>query len=285
MKKILPFILLNLLSLACSNPNLVTENKPTAASPTTQPAIAAADIEVRLTFDIKSVNNGKLKISGETNLPDGTNLMVGIDGKSVNFRGSVTVQVSNGRFETEEFSDKGMPFPPGQYLGSIVMPLSHTQNPAVRAVIGDKAERLKGKLVDTSDSMGLGFTVKTEKPFQIKPDKSISIENNSKATNDSKKDALAVLEALKILESQGRNMEPLRASNNTESMQECGNLMRKYSQTAADLLSKSERFPKSYGMLGVAALELKMCVTCSSTAMESCNNAKSSIAQAQKQFQ
>ena len=45
-------------------------------------AEAMMPLEVQLTYNIEPVNNGRLKITGETNLPDDTDLNLRIIGKS-----------------------------------------------------------------------------------------------------------------------------------------------------------------------------------------------------------
>ena len=103
-------------------------------------AEAMMPLEVQLTYNIEPVNNGRLKITGETNLPDDTDLNLRIIGKSVKYDVSFDVKVRAGQFYSEEFSADKKALPMGEYTAAVAMPLSTLQPPHVRAIIGRNGE-------------------------------------------------------------------------------------------------------------------------------------------------
>lgn len=238
--------------------------------------------DVVLTFKIETDSNRKPKIFGETNLPDGTQLMFSIEGKSVKYNGQDKSTVSNGKFESSTFSLNNGDLDQGQYNAEVLMPIAEVQSASVRAVIGEKGEKLKGSLVKKSD---LGVTVSAEQLFQLKSDGSIILAVNKSEIENTDKKALTILDSLKKLEKQGRDMESLRKNETTENIKQCGVLMRERQPIADELRSKAEALPQPFSiLLTPAAIELKLCVSCMSSAIENCNKAKSSLEQASKEM-
>jgi hypothetical protein len=278
-------LIILLFSFACSTqPQPVTVNDRAvplkSASPL--PASTPTDINVELSYNIERNSSGKFKITGQTNLPDKTQLGASIYGKSVKYTGQTSVVVSNGKFETEEFSLQGKSLPPGSYESDVSMPIAQVQPKEIQQIIGKNGENLKGSLVKRDE---LGARISIEKEFQIKSDGSIAGGINQSDILDSKKSAMATLKALKELEQQGRSMESLRDRNNLQGLSKCGDLMRKYGAIADDLRTKIESSQSPYSTyLGGAAIELKMCVNCSSSALDSCNRARSYIQDAEKEL-
>ncbi|MEG5162253.1 hypothetical protein QUB37_17645 [Microcoleus sp. AT3-A2] len=73
---------------------------------------------------------------------------------------------------------------------------------------------------------------------------------------------------IKRLEFAGRNMEPLRTQ---ERLGQCGDKMREYQKQAENLVEITDALPMSYKVtLGIAAGDLKSCVSCMSSAQDSC---------------
>lgn len=245
--------------------------------------IQPLDKGVVLTFKVETNGTRKPKIVGETNLPDGTELGVSIDSTTVKYNAGSKFFVRNGRFESETFSKNQNDLEAGQYTAEVSMPIAQVQTPAVRAVIGQNGENLKGSLVEKGN---LGVTVSAKQPFQLKADGSVLLAENKSEIANAEKNALAVFDALKRLEQQGRSMESLRSNQTTEKIRECGNLMRERQPIADDLRSKAESLPRPFTVwLTPAAIELKLCVSCASSAMDNCNRAKSSLDEAAKEMQ
>jgi hypothetical protein len=253
------------------------------SSPTPKVKSQSMENDVVLTFNIEVNGSRKPQIVGETNLPDGTELMFSIEGKSVKYNGQSEAVVQSGRFQSESFSYKQNDLAVGQYEAEVSMPISEVQPQTVRNIIGQKGENLKGSLVKKSD---LGVTVASQKPFQLKSDGTISLTENKSEVTTAEKNAFEVFDNLKQLEQQGRNMESLRSNQSTEKIKECGNLMRERQPLADDLRSKAESLPQPFSiLLTSAAIELKLCVSCASSAIDNCNRAKTSLDQAGKDMQ
>lgn len=112
-------------------------------------AFASSGFCLALTPSIKTVVETPLRpiITGETNLPDGTELMLTISRPQSNFQAQSTVKVVGGKFRSERFSQKGNDFNPGKYKLEVSMGVSQVQAPEVRAVIGMRGEKMSGPLV------------------------------------------------------------------------------------------------------------------------------------------
>src|SRR6185436_19224463 len=109
------------------------------------PPLASGAV-LRMFVDVQPGQHATVR--GETNLPDGTELM--IDVKEPGDFGRPFVQdepmVAGGRFRSAQLGpDSG--FPEGEYVVSALMPIADVQPPAVQAVIGTPGERLSGPLV------------------------------------------------------------------------------------------------------------------------------------------
>lgn len=264
-----------------SSPEIVSNTIPEFKGQITS-TIPSFDKGVVLNFNIETDGTRKPKIIGETNLPDGTELMFSIEGKTVRYNGADKGTVQNGRFQSDTFSSNYNDLEVGQYLAEVLMPIAEVQTRAVRAVIGEKGENLKGSLVKKGS---IGITVSAEKPFQLKLDGTIVIAEDKLEVAKAKKNAFAVFDLLKELEKQGRDMEFLRSTQTIENISQCGVLMRERQPKADDLRSKAESLPQPFSfLLTPAAIDLKLCVSCVSFAMENCDRAKKSLEEAAKEM-
>ena len=264
-------------------PILTATVTPKSKEQTLKSDIQSLNKGVILNFKIENNENRRPKIVGDTNLPDGTELMFSIEGNSVRYDGQDKATVQSGHFQCKAFDKDSNDLDAGQYIAKVLMPIPAVQPPAVRAVIGEQGENLKGSLVKKGN---LGITVSLEQPFQLKANNTTSLTQNKFETAKTEKDASVVFEALKRLEQQGRSMESLRRNQTTEKIRECGNLMRERQPIAGDLRSKAELLPQPFSiLLTPAAIELNLCVSCASSAMDNCNQAKSSLDQAAKEMQ
>ena len=118
------------------------KTKPTRQLPSSEQIDVSFNLE--LVFD----SSGKLKISGETNLPDGMKLGIDLDGPN-RYIAQASAQVAAGKFVTEWFSYKGKPLPPGKYKVNIHSPYPSLQPSSVQQIIGPGGMRLNGPHVRT----------------------------------------------------------------------------------------------------------------------------------------
>lgn len=102
-------------------------------------------------------------ISGRTNLPDGTSLLITISRAASGYSAQTKVKVVKGAFRSERFSQRGADLNDGKYELEIMMPISQVQIPTVRAVIGKEGENLSGPLVSRGN---LGKIVEYKSKFQ-----------------------------------------------------------------------------------------------------------------------
>jgi hypothetical protein len=85
------------------------------------------------------------RLTGRTNLPDGTELMTSLGRYSV--LAGDKVSVVGGGFTQDLFPNDGKPIPPGDYDVEVSSPLGDIQPTAVKAQLGSEYESLTGPLV------------------------------------------------------------------------------------------------------------------------------------------
>lgn len=114
-------------------------------------------------------------------------------------------------------------------------------------------------------------------------------DSNSKErliTSEDRKAASNLLKDIRELERQGRGMESLRRNQSLESLKQCGQKMRELQKIADELRNRAESLPRPLSFhLGVAAIESKLCVSCISTAKESCDRVKAALAKAKEDIE
>jgi hypothetical protein len=93
-------------------------------------------------------------IIGQTNLPDGTKLMVTLSRKASSYSAQDTATVQNGSFRVGPFSQGGSPLNPGTYDVVVSAAVGLVQPKSVQAIIGKKGEALEGPLVERSEGLG-----------------------------------------------------------------------------------------------------------------------------------
>lgn len=96
-----------------------------------------------------------------TNLPDGTRLMVELAGAG--FRGQSRMEVAQGCAVSEAFAGS-TGLVPGRYRATVTMPIAEAQPSAVREVVGQRGELLRGPLVRRSR---MGTTLEAVAPFAV----------------------------------------------------------------------------------------------------------------------
>jgi hypothetical protein len=138
----------------------IPDKQPAVPLPTSAPAPLEGEVEVRL--EVTARDDKQYTIAGRTNLPPGTKLMLGLDDpRPRTSRGQISTEVGDGgRFSA---GPVGPPegLPDGVYRATLVVPVPLVQSAQVRAVIGEKGERLRGPLVER-DSLGPVVKANTE---------------------------------------------------------------------------------------------------------------------------
>lgn len=255
--------------------------QPTPAQTTPEATPAAPSLPplsqgVVLRMTVEGGPDRKPRITGETNLPDGTEIMFGIEGKTSNFSGGDKGVVAGGRFRSAGFGPDGG-LKPGQYVAEVTMPIPEVQPPQVRAVIGARGENLRGPLVKKG---GIGTTVEVQQAFQLEDGGSIRGGTDKAQVAAATGEVKEVLQAVRALEQQGRGMEALRRGypDDLSKVRQCGDLMRERQPQARSLRERAEALPKPFSIhLAAAATELILCVSCSRSALQNCDRARSSI--------
>ncbi len=160
--KLLVFLAIVVLFSACTSSNNAPKNTVIEATPVP---------DTQLIYNVEPTSDGKLKVAGQTNLPDETNLEVRVRGAANKYDTMSAIKVKAGEFHSAEFHLNGKGLEPGLYIVTVIMPLSTMQPPAVRAAIGKNGEKLTGPIVRRYENSGA--TIEVRKAFQLKPDGNI----------------------------------------------------------------------------------------------------------------
>jgi hypothetical protein len=216
---------------------------------------------------------GPHTITVRTNLPDGTDLMVDVEGKSTHSGGSDKVQVRDGMATAGPFGQGGK-LDPGKYVVEAVMPIPAVQSDEVRAVIGENGEKLRGRKVKRGS---LGVSVEERLTFVVGGTAATPAPTEA----DAVKRASELLEQVSDLEKATRAMRPLRKKSDTESLRRCGELMRRHQPEAERLRAATDGLPVPLGMhIGIAAGNLVLCSSCLESADGFCTQANESLKKA-----
>lgn len=260
--------------------------------PTSSPSAAAGlpplSVGVLLNATVQEDAGRRPVVTGETNLPDGTEGIASIESKTTKKGGSDKFAVQEGRFRAGPFSDGGQGLAPGSYTLDVTIAIAQVQPSQVRAVIGQDGENLRGPLVErgsigTSVQLSQGFRLDAQGKITAGTDKA-AVEQS---TQSSLKEARAILQALQTLERQGREMESLRGNDDdVDKLRRCGDLMRARQSEAKALVARAETLPRErYAiLLAAAAGELHLCVSCMSRATDQCDAARGSLGDAEKEL-
>lgn len=273
----------------CTQPQ--TSNRPAAlASPTPSPASAAGlpllEDGVVLKATVGENPGRRPTVSGESNLPDGTEGIASIQSKTTKKEGSDKFTVQGGRFEAGPFSDGGQGLAPGNYTLDVTIAIAQVQPSQVKAVIGQNGENLRGPLVDRDD---IGTSVQLSQDFRLDAQGKVTAGTDAgaveKSLQASLKEARAILQALQKLGRQGREMEALRGDD-VAKLRQCGDLMRERQAEAKGLGARAEALPRErYAiLLASAATELHLCVSCMTRATNQCDVVGGSLRDAEKEL-
>lgn len=105
------------------------------------------DGETALDAKLVRMSTGKIQVVGETNLPDGMKLTIGLRNPSANYVAQDSVVIADGKFRSAAFSNRCAALPNGSYEVSISSPLPRFQPASVRVATGSNGEHLKGPAV------------------------------------------------------------------------------------------------------------------------------------------
>src|SRR5947208_1833636 len=126
-------------------------------------ATTGAALEPTIRVDVETPQ--RPVVNGQTNLPDGTELMVTVSRRESNYTAEDKVVVVGGKFRTQTFSQGGADLNPGRYSVEVLMPYATGQSQGVRSVVGGRGEKLTGRLVKHE---ALGSLVKYVSTFQVR---------------------------------------------------------------------------------------------------------------------
>jgi len=110
-------------------------------------------IEPRFALQYRRTEQGQLRMAGQTNLPDGTNLQVEVYAGDLIVAIDFPVAVFAGRFQTRALLQRGKPFVLAAYQARLSTTFDrNSQPPPVLLVVGDRGERLRGPLIYRVDA-------------------------------------------------------------------------------------------------------------------------------------
>jgi hypothetical protein len=225
-------------------------------------AFSQEKINAFLRTDIKVDKENNIYITGETNLPDNTELVVSAEQEKIGNQYLEESTVSSSKLKPIKITPFG-DFQYGVYLIEISLLNPDIQPVAVQELIGQKGKFLIGKLVTISDSgcNDIKYTTKVNvgTPQQIKE----SIQRY-------KKTKLDIWNNMKLLVKAGRKMEVYRGSLSPD----CINNLRKNHEKVKALQDKIFKLPlttqTNQWRYGVGLL--MNCTDCTSEALDWCNN-------------
>jgi len=131
------------------------------------PASVPGPIEVTIEIDIERDSQGRLRISGTTNLPDQTRLSFSLSQAATNFLAQDSGEVVNGRFESSWFSRQGGPLTAGVYEVGVTVPIYNTQPQSVQRRLGPGLELMTGPLVEQASLEFMGKVASIRRIVEI----------------------------------------------------------------------------------------------------------------------
>jgi hypothetical protein len=119
-------------------------------------------LRVQISVELEKGSDGRVRMNGITNLPDGMELMLGLGGFGDSYYAQDKVKVNQGRFVSDWFSEHGKALRSGTYDIDISSPLPELQSQQVRNVIGKNGENLEGPIRTSMGSKMVDLTLKKE---------------------------------------------------------------------------------------------------------------------------
>ena len=137
------------------------------AAPVPDKVEESGPIEVAIDFEDERDSRGRLRISGETNLPNGTRLAFSLQAKALNYLAQDKGQVQNGRFQSAWFTRKGAPLPAGVYEVGVTVPVYKSHPESVKRRLGPGLEAMTGPLVRTMSLDFMGKVASIERKVEV----------------------------------------------------------------------------------------------------------------------
>ncbi len=215
--------------------------------------IATIEASAQLTED------GRIVVTGQTNLPDQSELMVSMGSDTLRAYAQSTSTVTNGRFNIEPLGGlSGL----DAALYSIDISIS---------IPASQSEYVTGPLISTS---AWGFTsARYSFTYQVGSDDEVlaTATHQAKKVSDIRGSLMQLLEA-------GYAMQSVRMKQTYMTM-ECGVLMRKYQAETELIESKLDELSPNYLKLRNAAANMYRCVSCLDSAITRCQEIEARMAE------
>lgn len=110
---------------------------------------------VEIMIDAVVDTSGYVICEGESNLPEGTKVLISLESNDIAYRASSKATVDeNGNFRSERFSYHKASLPKGTYEINLTVPIAAVQPEHVKKIFGDKGRNLVGDFVETKFVMG-----------------------------------------------------------------------------------------------------------------------------------
>lgn len=224
--------------------------------------------EASISAKVTKIHDGRIMVTGKTNLPNETSLMVSLSSKIFGIAQGKSI-VNNGEFSTGPFGPiSGLPV--ANYVVEITMPIPRVQPESVQSVIGNEGQYLTGPLA--KDSSWGGKTVEYSFPYRI---------GSKEAVQQAELEHVQIVSEIKSITEQllkkGRAMEQYRNTDDLSNLKICREMMRENQSKAEVLKSKAEILSNYYFDLKTAVGDTYFCVSCLDTVIKDCNRAAKSL--------
>jgi len=271
------------------NPPGPTSAGPTSAGPAVNEATISRDvhpakpIDVTLKLTVELAEGNRPILRGTTNLPNGTHLMTSVlrPPMHVVYPGwgswyEPRCIVQNGAFTSGPYD----PLSTGEYVADATMPFADLEPASVQAIVGKLGEHLTGPLVRFLGDPSWGYTVSSTTTFQIGDADAVEAIRRQERTVRVK--AHAIMAEMLQLVQKGRAMKSLRVRQDSDvaAGKLCMDLMSSYERKLKTLETRASEIPHMYyptpnNALFAVSGTIWNCITCSSDAYDSCDNAES----------
>jgi hypothetical protein len=253
-----------------------------SAQPTT-PRLPPLDSGVVFRLHIDSSRAGHVAVILETNLPDETEVMLGLERRRSADNPMSASAVVHGGIAREDRFGGDEPLPVGEYEADATMPYPFRQSARVQAIIGPNGEALRSPLLKHGK---LGVTIHSSVRFMVGGRYAGAVA--AKEWDEAVAEVRAMLTATTDLVARGRAMESLRDPTNLTGLRECGARMRRNLAEHEGLDRRAVALPRATPALGdlyMALSSARMCVTCREDAMRSCRETDTQVGEALRALQ
>jgi hypothetical protein len=230
--------------------------------------------ERRVAFELRVTGtaDGIPTVTGRTNLPDDTKLMVTIERGDGMSAAQSNAEVANGCFVAGPFRS-ARPLSPGRYKVNVTMPFASVQPANVRSQIGVKGSKLRGPLVKVGDIVRSRVVEFSDSFFVGASEASASVADGHR-----QQAASEIRAELARMIREGRGMESLRTQCDNDALSacsRCGEAMRRLQSRARELEQRADQLDER--LLTGAARQMKMCGNCTQYALQHCRLAAEAL--------